>query len=105
MALIVVLSRVPLSVQNETALNASTFVGRQEASGIRPIEDHPPADNTDKGSRDALDDKDPGPARPAANAVHERNSGREQPSKGPGEGRGREEHGAPDTDLRALVPA
>lgn len=47
-AFIVLFSRTRLLIFCETTTDAETFVGSEKASGIGPVEDHPPAESTHK---------------------------------------------------------
>lgn len=70
MAAVVLLSGLALFVEGEAALQADAVFRRQEAGRIWPVEDHPPAGETNDDRGDTLEDEDPRPASDAGDAIH-----------------------------------
>lgn len=121
-ATVVLFSGVGLVVGSKTTTDTNAVLRGEEASGTRPVEDHPPAECTDEHGSDALlllsedakakgqcvsylNDENPGPAVLATNAIHQRDRCGKQTTERTGQCRSGEENGSAETKLGALVPA
>lgn len=59
-ALVVLFAGAGLFIFCETAADSKALVGSEEASGIGPVEDHPPAECSHSHGRDSFDDETAG---------------------------------------------
>ena len=94
-----------LFILGEAATDPDPVLGSQKSGGVRPVEDHPPAEQADENGREAFDDEYPRPAGLAADAVHLRDGGREEASEGSGKCGGREEGRCANAEFASFVPA
>ena len=84
--------------------DACLIIRIQERSLIREVMNHPEAENANNYSGQTFENEDPRPSLLIANAIHQSNSGCQQPAKGSADRCCREENGSPDTEFVALIP-